>query len=100
MSNWQWIRFEAHHGGGHQGHTITYKPYRTEDWGTFEDDDVQAILEDWCHDNFRNVHAVAEIVQLRDIPIEDVAKIARTAFSRITYYQNLLEELNEYPRVS
>lgn len=100
MSNWQWIRFEAHHGGGHQGHAIAYKPYHIEDWGVFDDDDIQAILEDWCHKNFRNARATADLIQFKDIPIEEMAKIVRTTFSRIDYYQELLEELDEYPRVS
>lgn len=92
-SGWQWIRFEAHHGGGHQGHTIKYKAYEIESWGVFDDDAIQAILDDWCNDNFRTVKATAELVDRKDIPQELIDSLIDDAVSSIKHYERLLEEL-------
>jgi len=94
MNEFTWVRFEAHHGGGHMGHTIEYKicPYR------LGEKSLQWLLEDWS-EQFNNVKSTVEIIPypphsiVKEMIDEHLSNLKYSA-EILTYCYKLLADKN------
>lgn len=83
-----WVRFEAHHGGGHQSHTVEYRPYL---YDVSDDEELQCILESWSQ-QFRNVSSTCKIVT--ELPKDEILIQMRNNLSRIDFSTVVLKDLH------
>jgi hypothetical protein len=83
-----WVRFEAHHGAGHQSHTVEYQPFLYDISLDVEQDE---ILRCWAS-QFNNVRATCEIVT--ELPVEDILFLVRDYLNKIDYSTVVLKDLH------
>ena len=83
MSEIRWVKFEAHHGPGHQSHRVEYRPYDYD----MSEDDLQHELERWSQ-QFNNVSSTADFVDR--LPDEVLKRMIKEYISKVEWSDRVL----------